>query len=95
MVVVQLLYNIAKTRQRMKLNVHDYEDEVWRLITVGPSTCICCYVVAENHYPVSNLSINLGPVALLRIEGRLKGTGVKNRSLFEIARSAESYDGKS
>ena len=60
--------------------VHDYEDEVWRLITVEPSTCICCYVVAENHYPVSNLSINLGPVALLRIEGRLKGTGVKNRS---------------
>ena len=52
-------------------------------------------VVAENHYPLSNLSINLGPVALLRIEGRLKGTGVKNRSLFEIARSAESYDGKS
>ena len=39
--------------------------------------------------------INLGPRALLRIEDRLKGTGVKNRSLFEIARSAESYDGKS
>jgi len=65
----------------------------------GPSICTFCYVVAENHYPASNLtsnlSINLGPRALLRIEGRLKGTGVKARSSFEIARSEESYGAKS
>ena len=39
--------------------------------------------------------INLGPRALLRIEGRLKGTGVKTKSSFDIARSEESYAAKS
>ena len=39
--------------------------------------------------------INLDPRALLRIEGRLKGTGVKTRSSFDIARSEESYAAKS
>lgn len=61
------------------------------MVSVGPSICTFCYVVAENHYPTSNLAINVGPRALLRIEGRLKGTGVKNRSSFETARSEESY----
>ena len=35
--------------------------------------------------------LNVGPRALLRIEGRLKGTGVKNRSSLETARSEEPY----